>query len=399
MSTENARCYERSRRPTIGDRVYQRSISDQTLSEVLDTVRQAEKLLTGAGLPKAADIVDLPSAADALGCVWRGVRAALHGDHAAGEQLANTDDLVTLLIRARQTDEDLERQHATRRSATLRRAQSALSQFHQSGFSVAELIETTPVAVCALGFDRAIFSRIHDSLWVAESLHVEGDPDWAEQILQAGRESPEPLAPPLFETEIVRTRRPITVPDGQQRPRVHQAISRVSQTRSYVAAPVMPRGDVIGFLHADCYFQRRELTDLDRDLLSVFAAGFSYALDRAILLDRLAGLRARILRFAEDMILFVHERSPLPTPRSSTPFDDELVAPTSDPAHRRIETPLTHRELDVLRLMTQGHTNHQIASKLVISEGTVKSHVKRILRKLVAANRAEAVSIWLNTQR
>jgi hypothetical protein len=45
--------------------------------------------------------------------------------------------------------------------------------------------------------------------------------------------------------------------------------------------------------------------------------------------------------------------------------------------------------------MGQGYTNAQIARRLVISEGTVKSHVKHILRKLDAANRAEAVAIWL----
>jgi DNA-binding NarL/FixJ family response regulator len=53
---------------------------------------------------------------------------------------------------------------------------------------------------------------------------------------------------------------------------------------------------------------------------------------------------------------------------------------------------LTERELEVLRLMATGSTNAQIASELVISQGTVKSHVKHILRKLHASNRAQAVS-------
>jgi len=62
------------------------------------------------------------------------------------------------------------------------------------------------------------------------------------------------------------------------------------------------------------------------------------------------------------------------------------------------ELALTRRELDVLRLMSGGRTNAQIARRLVIAEGTVKSHVKHILRKLDAANRAEAVSRWLRTE-
>jgi DNA-binding NarL/FixJ family response regulator len=56
---------------------------------------------------------------------------------------------------------------------------------------------------------------------------------------------------------------------------------------------------------------------------------------------------------------------------------------------------LTRRELEVLRLLADGHTNRAIADALVISAGTVKFHVNRILRKLHAANRAEAVSRYL----
>ena len=46
----------------------------------------------------------------------------------------------------------------------------------------------------------------------------------------------------------------------------------------------------------------------------------------------------------------------------------------------------------MIELVSSGATNQEIANALVISESTVKSHVKHILRKLGAANRAEAVS-------
>ena len=52
---------------------------------------------------------------------------------------------------------------------------------------------------------------------------------------------------------------------------------------------------------------------------------------------------------------------------------------------------LTSREWEILRLLATGATNGQIAAALIVSESTVKSHVKRILHKLPAANRAEAV--------
>ena len=56
---------------------------------------------------------------------------------------------------------------------------------------------------------------------------------------------------------------------------------------------------------------------------------------------------------------------------------------------------LTQRETEVLELLARGRTNMQIAQTLVISEGTVKYHVKNVLRKLGAASRAEAVARYL----
>lgn len=54
--------------------------------------------------------------------------------------------------------------------------------------------------------------------------------------------------------------------------------------------------------------------------------------------------------------------------------------------------PLTDRELEILALMAQGHSNHQIADSLVISVGTVKGHVNHILSKLDVQNRTQAVA-------
>lgn len=52
---------------------------------------------------------------------------------------------------------------------------------------------------------------------------------------------------------------------------------------------------------------------------------------------------------------------------------------------------LTSRELDVLRLIATGLTNDEIAARLVLGAGTVKTHVNHIFFKLGLRNRAEAV--------
>jgi DNA-binding NarL/FixJ family response regulator len=55
------------------------------------------------------------------------------------------------------------------------------------------------------------------------------------------------------------------------------------------------------------------------------------------------------------------------------------------------EEPLTSRETEILRLMTGGYSNREIASALELSEGTVKNHVSNILGKLGVRDRTRAV--------
>jgi len=64
-------------------------------------------------------------------------------------------------------------------------------------------------------------------------------------------------------------------------------------------------------------------------------------------------------------------------------------------ADRLIRPNLTPRELDVLRLVSRGRTNKEMASAMFISEETVKSHMKSLFQKLGVHDRAEAVSVSL----
>jgi two-component system, NarL family, response regulator len=63
-------------------------------------------------------------------------------------------------------------------------------------------------------------------------------------------------------------------------------------------------------------------------------------------------------------------------------------------ALRRMGRPsLTQRELGVLHLVAEGRGNKDIARRLLITEGTAKTHVKAILTKLDAISRTEAVAV------
>ena len=66
-----------------------------------------------------------------------------------------------------------------------------------------------------------------------------------------------------------------------------------------------------------------------------------------------------------------------------------VLQPPGDPDGT---SPLSERELEVLRLLADGMSNKELARALFISRATVKSHMENILRKLGVPDRAAAVA-------
>ncbi|MFF0155432.1 response regulator [Micromonospora sp. NPDC005203] len=81
---------------------------------------------------------------------------------------------------------------------------------------------------------------------------------------------------------------------------------------------------------------------------------------------------------------------------------DALISPSitvrllehlSPPAPARVDTGLSPRELDVVKLVARGLTNAEIAAGLFIAVGTVKTHLASVQMKLKARNRVE-IAAW-----
>ena len=62
------------------------------------------------------------------------------------------------------------------------------------------------------------------------------------------------------------------------------------------------------------------------------------------------------------------------------------------PILQQLVEPLSERELDVLRLVAEGMSNGEIAQRLVVSVGTVKTHVHSIIDKLGVSSRMQAAA-------
>jgi DNA-binding CsgD family transcriptional regulator len=283
----------------------------------------------------------------------------------------------------------------------LGRVRDALGHLRALG-SIAEMTDRVVAELCdTCGFDRAVFFRIEDGRLLAHSAHFSGESEWCRRFLATARDAPVALRQPLAEAEVLRERRAMVILDPLRDPRALCPLIRAARPSSYVVAPVICEQRVVGMLHADRLVAERAVDGRDRDLLWAFAEGFGYALERAMLIERLHEQRARILRSLDGELepldaLRDPGRTATRVPRrggSDRERDriEELIG-DADSAALPLPLPLTRRELEVLQLIAAGATNQKIADVLVISEQTVKSHVKNILRKLGASNRTEAAS-------
>jgi DNA-binding NarL/FixJ family response regulator len=121
--------------------------------------------------------------------------------------------------------------------------------------------------------------------------------------------------------------------------------------------------------------------DLDEHVYDALGAGASGFLLKAVTADRLFDA-VRVVAAGEALL------APAITRRLITEF--ARLRPRAPGRPAALET-LTPRETEVLRLVAEGLSNTEIARRLVVSEETVKTHVRRVLAKLGLRDRTQAV--------
>ncbi|HEY5001653.1 MAG TPA: LuxR C-terminal-related transcriptional regulator, partial [Ktedonobacteraceae bacterium] len=101
--------------------------------------------------------------------------------------------------------------------------------------------------------------------------------------------------------------------------------------------------------------------------------------------------------FADEGLPLAELLRPLSTQidvSSTRRYIEQLVAVIEKDAtspNRTLIEPLTERELEILRLIALGYSNHEIAARLVLSVSTIKWHVSNLLGKLNTNRRVQAV--------
>jgi DNA-binding CsgD family transcriptional regulator len=316
----------------------------------------------------------------------------------AGKRSRRIAEISELALQGADLCVELRDYSLTRRRRALAGVESALGRM-RCMTSADELIESVcSEIVRSCGFSRAMLSRVADETWIPWMAHFahreirDSDREWMSSTRF-------PLKSMLLERDLLEHHRASFAADALDDPRTSKSFIKSVGTSSYAAAPIFPAGRVVGFLHADHYPSTRSVDIVDCYVLGEFADGFGRVYERVALLERLRGQRARVRETLEaaETIMDNLARAELELARHA---DERSMVGGAATLALAGDTPaldelLTPREREVIALIVSGQSNSAIAERLVISEGTVKSHVKQILRKLGAVNRSEVIARYL----
>jgi DNA-binding CsgD family transcriptional regulator len=323
------------------------------------------------------------------------LQTALRGR--AGSRLPRAAALGEQLVEVTAARDRLRRHITALRFDTLERIHAGQARL-RACTTVADLVPAAAEALAeCCGFDRAAVLRVRGSSWRVEAFWITPGHDAARHVERSLLADWVPLEADEVAMRLLRRRVAVLVePD----PGHHRSeLTRLAESRACVAAPIVTGGRVVGILHAYCVDPGRRLTSLDRDNIASFADGFSLVFERTALLERRGEQRAQVRDvFATverqlsglddaDTRLIRGDRAAVSVVRTAAGLRRASVS--------RIDQLLTARERQVVELMVQGARNRSIGDQLVISEETVKSHVRSIAHKLRASSRADAVSAYL----
>jgi DNA-binding NarL/FixJ family response regulator len=297
-------------------------------------------------------------------------------------------DAERVLVELLHLERELAELHYVRRADALERTTEAVRRLGELGSAEGILAKAAAELGRAADFDRVIISEVAEGALRPLVVWDLGDQTSADRIAADLRKAPVRLEYPLAEAEVVRHRRPEVVNVGGEHSRTPGPLAKAWGWRSYVVAALTAQGETIGLVQADAPAVARTMDALDAEVAGKFAEGLSGVFERAVLRHTLELHRAELHAAGQwigGRLSRLADSTAFEPPRGTTA------------AERRLVQSLTPRELEVLRLMARGATNHRIADALMVREGTVKYHVKNILRKLGASSRSDAVARFVRS--
>ena len=234
----------------------------------------------------------------------------------------------------------------------------------------------------ALGFDNALLSFVEDDGFVVEeSDHGIGGPT---VIARRGC---------VPERDCIRLRDTIRTNESDMlaAPGYRELLGSVH----YLVAPIVAESRVVALLHVS---RRSEdgVSVRDIDVLDTFASAYSLLHERMLNTERVQQQRTSIAH-AALRLTEAADRIAAAAVSLDVAYDNRVEPPTIAPDSGLAAT-LSDRERQVFERLVLGASNADIAEDLVITVETVKTHVKRILRKIGAINRSEAIALYMEAR-
>jgi DNA-binding CsgD family transcriptional regulator len=234
----------------------------------------------------------------------------------------------------------------------------------------------------ALGFDNALLSLVDDDGFVVEvSDHSPGAPT---VIRRRGC---------VAERHCIRLRD--TIRTNEDDMPASPGYRDLLGSMDYLVAPVIAESRVVALLHVS---RRSEggFSTRDIDVLDTFASAYSLVHERMLNTERVQQQRTSIARAAARLTEEA-DRIAATAISLDVEYDNRVEPPTIAP-DSALAAALSDRERQVFERLVLGASNAEIAEDLVITVETVKTHVKRILRKIGAINRSEAIALYMEAR-
>lgn len=237
------------------------------------------------------------------------------------------------------------------------------------------------IELCATaGFDNALLSSITPDGFV---------PATSDRPAATGSQIRRGLC--VAEQDAVRLRRIVRA--GRRGVPATGSYRELLGTSDYLVAPVMADSKVLALIHV-CR-AGEDTTARDVDLLEMFSWIYSLIRERVLNAERVENLRISITDAAAHL---ADEADRIAGSAIGLNAEYSDSGGAARAASDVFAGTLSDRERRVFERLVRGDSNAKIAQEFVISVETVKTHVKRILRKIGAVNRLEAITLYVDAQ-
>ena len=276
-----------------------------------------------------------------------------------------------------------------RRADALERVADAVRRLGEVGAPQAILERAAEELGTSSEFDRVVLGEVRGDELHVRALWSGADPALAAASLAELCTAPVRLEYPSIEDEVARRPRTEIVRARAARSLASRRLTEVLGWDGYVVTALVVQGTTVGLIHADTTGGGRVPDALDAEVAARYAEGLAGVFERAVLREMLQMHHHELRSGVEWMSARLGQ---LTTGAGEVSAAGDFSDPGATDA-------LTPREVDVLRLLARGKTNQEIANELVVREGTIKYHVKNILRKMGATSRADAVARYARAGR